>query len=133
MKLYLAYTRPLEVDWLLEGCVRWCTCNDATGEVSAAPLCSICGEKWAGDGSFITSMVGEVLVRFWKARLMKMFEAHSAADPAGVHLDEPASLHPNNVFKRGDDRDGGYRQPIWDLQSISDQSAVVASAPQQIQ
>lgn len=59
---------------------------------------------------------------------MTISEARSAADAAGVQLDEPVDLHPDNVFEAGVRGERGHAEAIWDLQDLSDQSAGSVSA-----
>lgn len=43
---------------------------------------------------------------------MKISEARSAAESAGVQLDEPVPLNSDHVSEGGDDRDGGNVEQI---------------------
>lgn len=52
-----------------------------------------------------------------------MSKVHSTAEAAGVQLDKPVSLHPDNLSKCGDDRDGGHEEQLGDLQDLVDQYA----------
>lgn len=133
VKVYLAYSPSLEVDWLDEGCVGWYPYNVTTGEISAVPPRSIPGQKQAADESFITRKDGKAPVRFRKALFTNMSKACSAAEAAGVQPDELVSLHPDNVSEGADDRDGGHVEPIWNLQDLTDHSAGCVSAFQQIE
>lgn len=128
MRIYLAYSRSLEVDKRSEWCACSYTYNNATGEVSSVSLCSRPSQKRAADGSFISRKDGEVLVWFKKDRLITMSKARSATETAGIQLDEPISLHPATVSEGSDDRGGAHAKPIWDLQYSSDQPAGAVSA-----
>lgn len=77
-------------------------------------------------------MIGDIPVKFGKSRLMTTSEELSAAETAGVQLNNHVSLHPENFFEGGDNRDGGHAKQIWDLQELSEQSTAGLSTLQQI-
>lgn len=53
---------------------------------------------------------------------MTMSEAHSAAETAGVQINESVPLCHDNVSEGGYDIDGWHAEEICDLQNLSDQS-----------
>lgn len=62
-----------------------------------------------------------------------MSKAHSAAATPDVQLDEPVSLHPENVSRGGANINVGHAEQIWELWDLGDQAAGKVSAPQRIQ
>lgn len=119
LKAFLAYSRSIEHDWLFECCAGWYPYNATTEELSPVPPHSIHDQKRAIDGFFITHKVGEVLVKFGKSRLMTISETSSAAEAAGVHIDESVPLHPHNVCEGGDDRGAATEEQICNLRDWS--------------
>lgn len=59
---------------------------------------------------------------------MTMSEVRSAAETSVVQLHKPFSLHADNVFEGGVDRDGQHEKPMWFLQGFIDQSPLRISA-----
>lgn len=70
---------------------------------------------------------------FSKSQLTPMSEVQSAAEAAGVQLDEPTPQHSDNICKEAYDRDGEHAEMVWNLQDMSDLSAGCVSTVQHIQ
>lgn len=64
---------------------------------------------------------------------MTMSETVSAAEVADVQPDETVSLHPDSVYDRGDNKDSGHTEQMWDLQNLIEVSVSSMSALQQIE
>lgn len=120
---YHAYTRLLQVDWLLERNAGGYRYKAAARELSSVPPCSICYHSRAADRFPITCKVVEAPVRFKKDSFMKMCGVHNATEATDDHLDERKSVHFENVSKCGVDGDGKPAERIWYLHSLITQSA----------
>lgn len=79
-KGYLAYCRSLNANSPAERCIGWYFYNGAAVKISSVPPRFTSHQKLDSHGSFITRSVGEVPVRFRKARMMSMSTGHSAAE-----------------------------------------------------
>lgn len=84
--------------------------------------------KEAVDWYFINRKVGGVSATLGNSRLLKFSEVRSAAEPAGILMNEPVPLNPYNVSTGGYDRDFEHAERIWDLQDLSEQSTGGVSA-----
>lgn len=72
-------------------------------------------------------------MKFGNSRVMEMSEACSALETARFQLYDPPPLHPARISEGRDDRDGVRAIHVWNLQDLSDRSAGVVSALEQIQ
>lgn len=103
MKVYLINSLLIEVDWLSELCRCWYSYSVGAGEQSSVPRCCNYDQRRAAVRSFTTHMVGELPIRIGKSPLMTMSKARSPATAAGVQLEEPAAVHPDNGSEGDDD------------------------------
>lgn len=83
VKAFLAYSQPIDVDWLYKGFASSYPQNAATKELIPVPTRSIRVQRRAVGRSFITRKVGEVLVKLGKSRVMTIFESSSDSETAG--------------------------------------------------
>lgn len=133
LKTLLVYSSSFEVDWLHERCGGWNPYNAATRKLSPIAPRSVRRQKRAADGSFISSKVGEVPVRFREPKFMRISEARSAAVTASAQIYETVPPHPINVSAGRDNRGTAPTKQIRNLQDFSDQSIREVSALCQVQ